>query len=215
MAKQPRNLRPTFAAMQVELVQWPSEEQRLAEIRRDDVPRLVLVPEGVAPPLTADVLEDWIRLPADRRGHPGPRAGAEDRAERHRGRQRARARRERPAPGGGRWVSLPPVEHRLMVVLLDRYRAVSAATPSPGPAGPTASPAATCSTSTSSASAAASPRSASSSAPSAAAATSSSRAARKPPPVEPRLRGRGRKVEREATPGMAFWRRRPEVRAPC
>ncbi|MBA3280761.1 MAG: winged helix-turn-helix transcriptional regulator, partial [Acidimicrobiia bacterium] len=24
----------------------------------------------------------------------------------------------------GRWVSLPPVEHRLMVVLLDRYRAV-------------------------------------------------------------------------------------------
>jgi DNA-binding winged helix-turn-helix (wHTH) protein len=24
----------------------------------------------------------------------------------------------------GRWVSLPPVEHRLMIVMLDRYRAV-------------------------------------------------------------------------------------------
>ena len=50
--------------MKVELVEWPSEEERLSQLRREHVPRLVLVPEGMAPPLTADVLEDWIRLPA-------------------------------------------------------------------------------------------------------------------------------------------------------
>ena len=55
----------TVLPMKVELVEWPSEEERLSQLRRDHVPRLVLVPEGMAPPLTADVLEDWIRLPAE------------------------------------------------------------------------------------------------------------------------------------------------------
>lgn len=110
--------------MQVELVRWPTEETRLSEMRRDGAPRLVLVPEGVAPPLTADVLEDWIRLPAtdddirsrvrvleDRvRGIDDPRAPDLD----ENGLLRM----------SGKWVSLPPVEHRLMIALLDRYRAV-------------------------------------------------------------------------------------------
>jgi len=110
--------------MKVELIQWPSEEERLSQLRRDQVPRLVLVPEGMAPPLTADVLEDWIRLPAvdeDVRSRVRVLADRADGAEESRvpeldenGLLRA----------GGHWVSLPPVEHRLMVVLLDRYRAV-------------------------------------------------------------------------------------------
>lgn len=110
--------------MKVELVQWPTDEDRLAELRRQQLPRLVLVPDGLAPPLTADVLEDWIRLPA-----------ADDDI-----RSRVRVLADRAAGGGegaapeldengllragGTWVSLPPVEHRLMVALLDRYRAV-------------------------------------------------------------------------------------------
>ena len=114
----------TVSAMKVELVQWPSEEQRLTQLRRDQVPRLVLVPEGLAPPLTADVLEDWIRLPAP------------DDDIRSRVRvltDRAAGATEVQVPEldengllrvSGRWVSLPPVEHRLMLVLLDRYRAV-------------------------------------------------------------------------------------------
>ena len=44
--------------MQVELVRWPAEETRLAEIRVAGHARLVMVPEGVAPPLTTDPLED-------------------------------------------------------------------------------------------------------------------------------------------------------------
>src|SRR4051794_13305891 len=64
-AKQLRNLSPVASApMQVEMVRWPAEENRLAEIRTSGQARLVLVPEGVAPPLTSDPLEDWVRLPA-------------------------------------------------------------------------------------------------------------------------------------------------------
>lgn len=110
--------------MKVELVQWPSEEQRLAELRRDEVPRLILVPEGMAPPLSTDVLEDWIRLPAD---DDDVRSRVRVLTDRAVGLEDARVP-ELDENGllrvSGRWVSLPPVEHRLMVVLLDRYRAV-------------------------------------------------------------------------------------------
>ena len=111
-------------SMQVEVVQWPAEEDRLITLRRDAVPRLVMVPDGVAPPLTSDVLEDWVRLPASDDDVRSRIRVLED---------RVRATDDRRIPEidengllrvGGRWVSLPPVEHRLMIALLDRYRAV-------------------------------------------------------------------------------------------
>lgn len=115
---------PSVAAMKVELVQWPTEEQRLTQLRRDEIPRLVLVPEGLAPPLTADVLEDWIRLPA---ADDDIRSRVRVLTDRAAGAQEVRVP-DLDENGllrvNGRWVSLPPVEHRLMVVLLDRYRAV-------------------------------------------------------------------------------------------
>ena len=110
--------------MQVEVVQWPADEDRLSSLRRESLPRLVLVPEGVAPPLTSDVLEDWVRLPSSDEDIRSRIRVLED---------RVRASDELRAPEidengllrmGGRWVSLPPVEHRLMIALLDRYRAV-------------------------------------------------------------------------------------------
>jgi two-component system OmpR family response regulator len=110
--------------MQVEMVRWPAEEARLAEIRQTGLARLVLVPEGVAPPLTSDPLEDWVRLPASDEDVRARVRVLED---------RARGVEEASVPEldengllrlGGQWVSLPPVEHRLMGVLLDRYRAV-------------------------------------------------------------------------------------------
>ncbi|HRW37972.1 MAG: winged helix-turn-helix transcriptional regulator [Acidimicrobiales bacterium] len=110
--------------MHVELVRWPAEEERLAEVRAAGLARLVLVPEGVAPPLTADPLEDWIRLPATDDDVRARLRVLEDRA-------RGAVEDDRPELDengllrlGGQWVSLPPVEHRLMGVLLDRYRAV-------------------------------------------------------------------------------------------
>ena len=116
--------RPTFASMQVELVRWPSEEARLAALREARIARLVFVSEGVAPPLTADVLEDWIRIPA---------ADDDIRARIRVLMCRLEVPVEAPTPEvdengllhmGDKWVSLPPVEHRLTGALVDRYNAV-------------------------------------------------------------------------------------------
>jgi DNA-binding response OmpR family regulator len=110
--------------MRVEMVQWPEEEERLETMRQEGTARLVLVPAGVAPPLTADVLEDWIRLPATDDDIRSRVRVLEDR-------QRAADDLRVPEIDengllrmGGKWVSLPPVEHRLVIALLDRYRAV-------------------------------------------------------------------------------------------
>ena len=114
----------SVGGMQVEIVRWPSEEARLADLRSSGRPRLVLVRDGVTPPLTPDVMEDWIRLPAsDEDVHARVRV-LEDRmrgAEEHR-------IPEIDESGllhmEGSWVSLSPVELRLVTALIDRYRAV-------------------------------------------------------------------------------------------
>jgi hypothetical protein len=51
----------------VELVQWPAEAERRAELAAHGLPRLLVVAPGVAPPPRIDREEDWIRLPADER----------------------------------------------------------------------------------------------------------------------------------------------------
>lgn len=78
----------------------------------------------MAPPLSPDPLEDWVRLPASDDDVRARIRVLEDRL-------RAAASDSAPILDengllrvGGAWVSLPPVEHRLMAVLLDRYRAV-------------------------------------------------------------------------------------------
>jgi DNA-binding response OmpR family regulator len=107
----------------VVLVRWPTEEDRRDELRKEGRPRLLLLEDGVAPPVGMDEMEDWIRLPA---GDVDLRARVEGI------RQRAGALIE-PAPlldddgvlrSGGRWVALPPVEARLTAALLERYGAV-------------------------------------------------------------------------------------------
>lgn len=53
--------------VEVALIHWPrdgAERERLAEAM---LPRLLLVPDDVEPPVSGDVMEDWIRLPADER----------------------------------------------------------------------------------------------------------------------------------------------------
>ena len=109
--------------MEVELVRWPAEEARLAELRQAGSARLVMVETGSTPPLSTDALEDWVRLPVD------------DEDLRH----RMLVLTERVRASGddlpdldengllrfhGAWVSLPPVEHRLMAALIERFRAV-------------------------------------------------------------------------------------------
>ena len=50
--------------MDVALVHWPAEAERLERLRAAREPRLVIVEHG-APPTTIDELEDWLRAPAD------------------------------------------------------------------------------------------------------------------------------------------------------
>jgi len=104
-------------------VRWPAEETRREELRLAAHPRLLLLENGAAPPVTADALEDWIRVPA---GEVDLRARVEGLL------RRAEATTD-PSPAldddgvlrlGDRWVSLPPVEARLTAALLDRYGAV-------------------------------------------------------------------------------------------
>jgi DNA-binding response OmpR family regulator len=107
----------------VVLVRWPAEEPRRGELQRAGRPRLLLLEDGASPPSPLDDLEDWIRVPASE----------EDLRARVDGLARRASTAELAAPAldddgvlrlNGSWVSLPPVEARLMAALLDRYGAV-------------------------------------------------------------------------------------------
>lgn len=109
--------------MDVVLVRWPTEEERRRRLQDERVPRLLLVEADAAPPVTADELEDWVRIPADE-------VDLHARIENldRRTRTRSDARPDLDGDGvlrvNGEWVSLPPVEARLTGALLGRYRSV-------------------------------------------------------------------------------------------
>jgi DNA-binding response OmpR family regulator len=106
----------------IALLRWPADADRRAELTGARRPRLLLLDPDTAPPSSWDVLEDWVRLPAD---------PAEIEA-----RIATLMRREpvRPAAPlldgdgvlrvGAAWVALPPVEARLVAALLARPDAV-------------------------------------------------------------------------------------------
>jgi DNA-binding response OmpR family regulator len=107
----------------VVLLRWPADSARRVELQAAGQPRLLMVEDGVAAPIPDDELEDWIRVPA---------AEGDLRA-RIDGLQRRAEGKTAPTPDldehgvlriGADWVSLPPVEARLMTALLDRYGAV-------------------------------------------------------------------------------------------
>jgi DNA-binding response OmpR family regulator len=108
--------------MEVELVRWPAESSRRAALARDDVPRLLLVEEGV-PPAPDDCLEDWLRVPASESDVAARIEGLKLRVGQH-GREAAELDENGVLRFSGRWVSLPPVEARVMTALLDRQGAV-------------------------------------------------------------------------------------------
>ena len=108
--------------MDVVLVRWPEEEQHLADLRVQGVPRLLLVGPQSAPPAAADPLEDWVRLPAEDRDVRARVATLEARA------ASGGARPELDEDGllryRDRWVSLSPVERMLAAALVARFGAV-------------------------------------------------------------------------------------------
>lgn len=111
------------AAMDVTLLRWPSENARRQRLSLAGGPRLLLVEDGVAPPPVLDCLEDWVRLPA-----PEEEVRARVNALTVR-----RAAHAHDAPGldvdgvlrfRDKWVSLPPLESRMMEILLARFGGV-------------------------------------------------------------------------------------------
>jgi Transcriptional regulatory protein, C terminal len=105
------------------LVRWPNEAEQRRRLAERQVPRLLLVDDGVVPPDCLDCLEDWIRLPA-------PESDVRARIDGLLTRSRAHLRSvpEIDAHGvlrfGSGWVSLPPVEARLADALVLRFGAV-------------------------------------------------------------------------------------------
>lgn len=111
------------ASMEVALIRWPDEQARRQRLSVAGGPRLLLVESGAPPPPVLDCLEDWVRVPAPEEEL---RARVDALATR-------RAAHDHDAPGidadgllryRGKWVSLPPLERRMLQTLLSRFGAV-------------------------------------------------------------------------------------------
>jgi DNA-binding response OmpR family regulator len=115
---------PTFHAMEPVALRWPVEEERRRQLADAGVPRLLVIEPGALPPAVESPLEDWIRTPASEI----------DRAARIEVlRRRANGADTRSAPTvdengivrtGRQWAAVPPVEARLVTLLIERFGAV-------------------------------------------------------------------------------------------
>lgn len=109
--------------MDVALVRWPDDEATRRELKKANLPRLLMIDANLPAPVSGDPLEDWIRLPT---------SDSDLRA-----RLDALALRSHPALDsfpeldsdgllhmGDHWVALPPIEQRLATALIERPSAV-------------------------------------------------------------------------------------------
>lgn len=109
----------------VALIRWPGETDRLAYLRHLGVPRLLLLERDVEPPNSIDVLEDWVRQPvteADIRARIATlakRAGSEAAPT-----QPPEIDGDGVMRFGNKWVSLPPVEARIVTAMAGRFGSV-------------------------------------------------------------------------------------------
>ena len=109
--------------MDISLISWPGEADRLASLRSSRVPRLLLVDRGAPPPVTADELEDWIRVPAPEEDLRARVEGLSRRAE-----AVCRKSPEMDEHGvvrfNGAHTTVPPVEARLVEMFIDAFGSV-------------------------------------------------------------------------------------------
>jgi len=104
----------------VALVHWPAEADRLERLRARGEPRLVVVEQG-PPPTTEDWLEDWLRSPVDEDEVRIRLATLRTRARHHAGEL---ALEDGVLRAGSQVVVLPPIQARLAAALLERRNAV-------------------------------------------------------------------------------------------
>lgn len=105
--------------MDVELLRWPTERERRERLRSSGKPRLLLVEGSAEPPSPADLLEDWIRVPADRAD---VRVRIEGLIQRSQGPIRSEIVVDETGTlnHGSHRVVLPPMEARILGVLIEQ-----------------------------------------------------------------------------------------------
>ena len=108
--------------MHVELVHLPDDGARLPALRAAGTPRLLLVGADQAPPKLVDDREDWVWLPLD----PAEVIARIENLERRMGEVRPIVQLDEDGlvRVGDRWVALPPMEERLIRLLLANFGAV-------------------------------------------------------------------------------------------
>ena len=112
-----------FGAVDVVLLRWPIEKDRREALAAQGRPRVLLVESDEPAPVVLDCIEDWVRMPSSEADIDARCRSVAERADSH-----APVRPDLDPDGvlrtGPDWVSLPPVEARLMAALLDRFGAV-------------------------------------------------------------------------------------------
>jgi DNA-binding response OmpR family regulator len=98
---------------------WPEDAAEAERLRREGVPRLLLVPHAEPPPQDVDHLAEWVRVPAEEREVAARVVALLRRAE-------AFSVRPHVDEHGRisfreRWSALSPTEARIAAVLCDRY----------------------------------------------------------------------------------------------
>jgi len=53
------------ATKDVVILHWPEQADRIDDLERLGIPRLLLVEPDAAPPISTSCIEDWLRLPVD------------------------------------------------------------------------------------------------------------------------------------------------------
>ena len=109
--------------MDITLIRWPAESDRLPMLREERVPRLLLVDEEAEPPVVTDELEDWVRLPAPDQDLRARLESLSRRAEAS-GRRLPEIDEHGIVRFNGGHTSVPPVEARLAEMLIARFGSV-------------------------------------------------------------------------------------------
>jgi hypothetical protein len=112
-----------MTVVDVALLRWPLEKDRHLALAARGALRLLLVGADMPAPEAADCLEDWIRLPATQDDIDARCRGLASRSMAH-SPEAPELDPDGVLRAGAGWVSLPPLEARLMSVLLDRFGAV-------------------------------------------------------------------------------------------
>lgn len=100
-------------------MRWPAERARREQLQRSGRPRLLLLEDDAPPPEAVDCMEDWARLPVSELDLGARVAAIQIRCTHH-------DTSEPVLDDDGvlrhheTWVALPPVEARLMAILLER-----------------------------------------------------------------------------------------------